>query len=122
MKLKGKSAYLNVGNMKTVNQIKMLLAKHKEELKDRFKVAEIGVFGSYVRKEQTRKSDIDILVAFHETVDLFTFVELENYLSNLLGAKVDLVMKDGLKPCLKERILAEGCLRKRETTKFTSKT
>ncbi len=86
----------------------MLLAKHKEELKERFKVAEIGVFGSYVRKEQTKKSDIDILVTFHETVDLFTFVELERHLAHILGGKVDLVMKDGLKPRLRERILAEA--------------
>ena len=97
-----------MGNMKTVNQIKKLLAEHKKELKERFKVAEIGVFGSYVRKEQTKKSDIDVLVAFSETPDLFTFVELENYIADVLGVKVDLVMKDGLKPRLREKILAEA--------------
>lgn len=94
--------------MKTVENIKETLAEHKQELTERFKVEEIGIFGSYVRKEQKRKSDVDILVTFYETIDLFTFVELENYLRDLLGLKVDLVMKDALKPRLKERILSEA--------------
>ena len=55
-----------------------------------------------------KKSDLDVLVSFSETIDLFTFVELENYLSDILGVKVDLVMKDALKPRLKERILSEA--------------
>jgi uncharacterized protein len=49
-----------------------------------------------------------VLVTFYETIGLFTFVELENYLSDTLGVKVDLVMKDGIKPRLKERILSEA--------------
>lgn len=81
---------------------------HKEELRKKFKVKEIGIFGSYVRHEQNRKSDVDVLVTFYETIDLFTFVELENYLSDILGVKVDLVMKEGIKPRLKERILSEA--------------
>ena len=84
------------------------MAEHKQELRDRFKVEEIGIFGSYVRKDQKKKSDLDVLVSFSETIDLFTFVELENYLSDILGVKVDLVMKDALKPRLKERILSEA--------------
>ena len=94
--------------MKTFEQLKETLAEHKGELGEKFKVAEIGVFGSYVRREQKRKSDLDVLVSFSETIDLFMFVELENYLTDLLGVKVDLVMKDALKPRLKERILSEA--------------
>jgi len=94
--------------MKTFEKLKDTLAEHKQELRDRFKVEEIGIFGSYVRKEQKKKSDLDVLVSFSETIDLFTFVELENYLSDILGVKVDLVMKDALKPRLKERILSEA--------------
>jgi predicted nucleotidyltransferase len=94
--------------MKTFEDLKDTLAEHKQELRDRFKVEEIGLFGSYVRKEQKKKSDLDVLVSFSETIDLFTFVELENYLSDILGVKVDLVMKDALKPRLKERILSEA--------------
>lgn len=81
---------------------------HKDELRQKFEVKEIGIFGSYVRGEQKKKSDVDVLVTFYETIDLFKFVELENYLSDILGVKVDLVMKEGIKPRLKERILSEA--------------
>jgi uncharacterized protein len=94
--------------MKTFEKLKDILAEHKQELRDRFKVDKIGIFGSYVRKEQKKKSDLDVLISFSETIDLFKFVELENYLCEILGVKVDLVMKDSLKPRLKDRILNEA--------------
>ena len=94
--------------MKTLEKLKEILAEHKEELQKKYKVNEIGIFGSYVRDEQTKKSDVDILVTFYETIDLFMFVELEDYLSDILGVKVDLVMKEGIKPRLKEKILSEA--------------
>ena len=94
--------------MRTLEKLKAILASHKEKLRKEYKVKEIGIFGSYVRQEQKRKSDVDVLVTFYETIDLFTFVELENYLTDILGIKVDLVMKDGIKPRLKERILSEA--------------
>ncbi len=94
--------------MLTIEKLKATLALHKEELRKKFKVKEIGIFGSYVRQEQSKKSDVDVLVTFYETIDLFTFVELENYLSDILGVKVDLVMKEGIKPRLKEGILSEA--------------
>lgn len=94
--------------MKTLGKLKEILAEHKEELQKKYKVNEIGIFGSYVRDEQTKKSDVDILVTFYETIDLFMFVELEDYLSDILGVKVDLVMKEGIKPRLKEKILSEA--------------
>jgi hypothetical protein len=62
--------------MQTVENLKSTLALHKEELRQKFKVKEIGIFGSYVRREQKEKSDLDVLVTFEETIDLFTFVEL----------------------------------------------
>lgn len=94
--------------MKTIEEIKEILTKHKEELRERFKVKEVGIFGSYAREEQRKRSDVDILVEFYETIDLFEFVELGDYLSEILGVKVDLVMKDTLKPRIKERILNEA--------------
>ncbi len=94
--------------MQTLDKLKNILALHKEELREKYKVKEIGIFGSYVRAEQKKKSDVDVLVTFYETIDLFSFVELENYLTDILGIKVDLVMKDGIKPRLKERILSEA--------------
>jgi predicted nucleotidyltransferase len=94
--------------METFEKLKDILVEYKQQLKDRCKVEEIGIFGSYVRKEQKKRSDLDVLVSFSETIDLFMFVELENYLSDILGVKVDLVMKDSLKPRLKEWILNEA--------------
>ncbi len=59
-------------------QLKATLALNKQELKYRFKVEEIAIFGSYARREQKKKSDLDVLVSFSEVIDLFTFMELEN--------------------------------------------
>ena len=68
----------------------------------------MNIFGSYLRGEQTKKSDIDILVEFYDIIDLFEFVRLENSLSEILETKVDLVMKDTLKPLKKNGILKEA--------------
>ena len=93
--------------MKDLEEIKRILVKHKEILKKKFRVKEIGVFGSYVRGEQRKGSDVDILVEFEETPTLLEFMELENYLTEILGVKVDLVMKRALKPTIKEFVLKE---------------
>jgi|YelNatPaOPRAMG01_1025707.scaffolds.fasta_scaffold20351_5 predicted nucleotidyltransferase len=94
--------------MEKIEEIKKVLSEHKEELRKRFKIKEIGVFGSYVRGEQKKRgSDIDILVEFEEPVGLFEFMDLEEYLSNLLGMKVDLVSKKALKPKIGEQVLRE---------------
>lgn len=93
--------------MKTLEEIKQWLVQHKPVLQERYKVKELGIFGSCVRQEQTETSDIDVLIEFSETPSLLKFVNLENYLSDNLGAKVDLVHKSGLKPRIGERILAE---------------
>ncbi|MDK2834139.1 MAG: uncharacterized protein PWQ51_2405 [Methanolobus sp.] len=78
------------------------------ELEERFKVSYLAVFGSYVRKEQTQSSDLDILVEFSEAPGLLEFVELENYLSDTLGIKVDLVLKSALKTNIGKNILNEA--------------
>ena len=93
--------------MKTLYEIKEIVGKHKEELKKRFRVKEIGVFGSFVREEQRKGSDVDLLVEFQEPIGLFDFLDLEEYLSKLIGMKVDLVSKGALKPVIGERILKE---------------
>ncbi len=93
--------------MKKIEEIKSKLEEHKPILKEKFKVENIGVFGSYLKGEQNRKSDLDILVEFSEIIGLFKFIELEDFLSKELGVKVDLVMKEVLKPRIKEGILRE---------------
>ena len=93
--------------MKNVETIKRTLFEHKADLREKFKVKNIGVFGSYVRGEQKGSSDVDVLVEFDDQIGLFEFMKLENYLSDLLGVKVDLVSKKALKPHIGERILEE---------------
>ncbi len=93
--------------MGTLEEVKNLLKQHKQELEDRFKVKEIGIFGSYVRGEQKKRSDMDILVEFKEPIGLLQFIELEEHLENLLGVKVDLVSKKALKPRIGEHIMKE---------------
>ena len=94
--------------MKKLEEIKRTINGHKLFLKERFKVKSIAVFGSCLRDQQGEESDIDILVEFESTIDLFEFIELENFLSGILGNKVDLVMKDTLKPRIKDTILREA--------------
>jgi predicted nucleotidyltransferase len=77
-------------------------------LAERYSVEKLEVFGSYVRSEQKNDSDLDILVTFKEVPSLLTFIAIENYLSDLLGVKVDLVMKDSLKPKIGQQILREA--------------
>ena len=93
--------------MKDIESIKHILAGEKAKLRKKFKVETIGVFGSYVHGEQRVSSDLDVLVEFKEPVGLFEFMALENYLSDLLGVKVDLVSKKALKPHIGEHILEE---------------
>ncbi|MGQ9585322.1 MAG: nucleotidyltransferase family protein [Anaerolineae bacterium] len=76
-------------------------------LVERYQVESLGVFGSYVRQEQQADSDLDIRVTFREPPSLLEFIALENHLPDTLGVKVDLVMKDALKPRIAERILDE---------------
>jgi uncharacterized protein len=84
-----------------------IIQKRKPELTTRYGVRRLGLFGSYVKNRQRKKSDVDILVQFSRDIDLFDFIDLREYLENQLNAKVDLVMESALKPNLGKRILAE---------------
>ncbi len=83
--------------MKTLEEIKSILSKHKEKLRQNYKVKKIGIFGSYARGEQKEISDVDVLVEFEEPVG-FAFIHLADSLEELLGMKVDLTTKDAIKP------------------------
>jgi hypothetical protein len=95
--------------MRTLKKIESTLVQHKQDLSCEFKVKEIGIFGSYVRGEQKKHSDIDLLVVFEEpsNLTLLDFIRLENSLSKMLGVKVDLVEKQTLKPRIGKHILKE---------------
>ena len=77
-------------------------------LAEEFDVESLALFGSYVRAEQGPDSDLDVLVTFRATPDLFAFIRLEDFLEETLGVPVDLVMRDALKPHIGKRIEAEA--------------
>jgi predicted nucleotidyltransferase len=86
--------------------INEILRKTKNYLQLQFHVKQIGIFGSYLRNEQHEKSDVDILVEFEKGhKDFFNYLRLKSYLEEILGASVDLVMKEAVKPKLKDTIL-----------------
>ncbi len=95
--------------MKKIDIIVKKIESLKPILKEQFKVESIGIFGSYTKGTQRKDSDIDILVEFEESADLslLDFIKLENYLSEVLKLKVDLVEKTALKPRIGMRILEE---------------
>jgi len=90
-----------------LKEIERILAEHKEELYQKYKIKEIGIFGSFVRGEESKESDVDIVVEFEEVPGLIKFIEIEEYLSKLLGRKVDLVRKPAIREELKDKILKE---------------
>ena len=92
----------------TLQKILEILCQQLPMLTERYSVETLEVFGSYVRSEQKKDSDLDILVTFKEVPSLLTFLANENYLSDLLGVKVDLVMNDSLKPKIGGQILQEA--------------
>ena len=92
--------------MKTRKEIGQILKKNKKYLKKKFKVEEIGIFGSYARNEQLKDSDVDILVKFSDNIG-WEFVDLKEYLEEILDLEVDLVTIKALKPQLRDNILKE---------------
>lgn len=90
-----------------IDDLRRILRQQMPLLRERYGVESLGLFGSYLRGEAGPASDVDLLIRFHRTPGLIRFVELENYLSDLLGVRVDLVMADALKPNIGQRVLAE---------------
>ncbi len=91
-----------------IEEIKNILLKEKKDIQKRFYVKTIGIFGSFVMNRQTKKSDIDILVEFKKGhKDFFNYMRLKYYLEQLLGRKVDLVIKEAIKPELRQKIFNE---------------
>lgn len=84
-----------------------MLRRQLPVLRKQYHVRSLGVFGSYVHGTYRRDSDLDLLVEFTQAPSLFEFLELEARLSTTLGIKVDLVMKDTLKPMIGRQILKE---------------
>lgn len=90
--------------MKELKELKEIIQRHKQILEEKYKVKKIAVFGSYVRGEQTKVSDLDILVEFEEPVG-FLFIHLADFLEEILGVKVDLLTPDAIKPNRRKYIM-----------------
>ncbi|MHA1310703.1 MAG: nucleotidyltransferase family protein [Candidatus Helarchaeota archaeon] len=93
--------------MKNKETILKILRENIYLLKKKYKVKDIGLFGSYSRDTQTEESDIDLLVNFLEPIDFFELFELEEFLSNLLGAKVEIITPNAIKKIIKPYILRD---------------
>jgi len=91
----------------TLKQITEKIRIHKPELQKKYFVKQIGIFGSWVRGEEKKESDIDILIETEKPIDFFQFLEMEEKLSEWTGTKVDLVSKKALKPEIGKQILKE---------------
>ncbi|NOY99114.1 MAG: nucleotidyltransferase family protein [Chloroflexi bacterium] len=87
-----------------LNQLKEMLPA----LSKQYHVRSLEIFGSFLHGDEHENSDLDLLITFEQVPSLFRFVELENHLSDELGIKVDLVMKDSLKPAIAKYILQEA--------------
>jgi predicted nucleotidyltransferase len=91
-----------------IEEVKSKLAEQKMDMRKTFHVKKIGIFGSFVQNKQTRRSDVDILVEFEKGhKDFFNYIRLKYHLEASLGRKVDLVIKEAVKPRLKDRIFNE---------------
>mgnify|MGYP001600500562 CR=1 FL=1 len=99
---------VNINNI-DIGILRQTIHERMPELRRRYGIKSLGIFGSYVHGCQTKRSDIDLLVEFDNqvTVTLIGFVALERELVSLLGRRVDLVERDTLKPAIGRRILAE---------------
>ncbi|MGH8056800.1 MAG: nucleotidyltransferase family protein [Candidatus Entotheonellia bacterium] len=90
-----------------LTQIMAILRRLLPTLARQYHVQSLAVFGSYVRHAQRPGSDLDVLVTFKEPPGLLRFLALENFLTDVLGIKVDLVMREALKPAIGEHVLQE---------------
>ena len=96
-----------VAEMKKLKQVQSVLASSKAELRRKYNVRELGIFGSYARGQQKKTSDVDILVKFSPNATLFDFVGLGDYLEEKLKIKVDVVSERGIRPELKSDIIKD---------------
>ena len=94
--------------MKSLHEICSILNSHSSELSKKYSISGLSIFGSVARGEAKDGSDVDITVNIDSAVSLLDIIDAENYISDLLGEKVDLVPARSIRSELKERISAES--------------
>jgi len=83
------------------------LRSMRHELRERYHVSSIGIFGSYSRKDQTEQSDLDLVVEFEEPIGMMAFVHLKNLIADRLKIRIDLVTPEGLHPLIRDQVMHE---------------
>lgn len=96
-----------MGTTTTIENIKEKLKGLTPVLEEKYGVSRVGIFGSYSRGEEKKGSDLDLLVDLQQPIGLFKIVELEDYLSDELAVKVDLVTERALSPYIKNNVLGD---------------
>lgn len=99
-------ALISIAVNLTLEQVREKLREELPSLRQRFSVKSLAVFGSVARRDP-QPNDLDLLVEYYEIPGLIEFIALENYLSDLFGIKVDLVMLDGMRPRISQRVVKE---------------
>jgi len=94
--------------MKTLDEIRSMLKENRSVLAEEYGIAVVGIFGSYVRDEQTPGSDLDLLAEILRPISLLELVGAELYLSDVLGVKVDLIPRRNLREELREAVFKEA--------------
>ena len=82
--------------MRTLQDIRLTLNKHKPDLLTKYPIKSITIFGSFARNEQTDDSDLDLMVEFNDKIGI-RFIDLADEIEDYIGIKVDLVSRKGLK-------------------------
>jgi len=99
---------MNKEKVYTIEEIRQILHNSKDYFEEKFFVEKFLLFGSYAKNQQTSDSDIDLLVSFTQPVDMFDFIDLQDYLTKLFNKKIDLGTSNSLKKFIKDKILKEA--------------
>ena len=102
----------NMNNEKiyTIEEIKKIIDNSKGYIQEKYFVDQFFLFGSYAKNQQTSNSDIDLLVSFKQPIDMFDFMDLEEYLEKIFNKKIDLGTLNSLKKFIKDKILKEAII------------
>ena len=92
--------------MRGIEELKEIIKEHRQELEQKYKVKSMAIYGSYARGEQTKESDVDVLVEFSGPVG-FLFIHLADYLEEIFGVKVDLITPEAIKPNRRKYIMED---------------
>lgn len=102
-----RAEYAAMPRPRDLDELKAELRAMLPELRRRWPISYLGVFGSWVRGEQRDDSDVDLLVDFDGPIDLYGFVDLEDEIADRLHERIDLVHRPGLKPFIGRYVRAE---------------